>query len=133
MVETPNVRMGCNGDILHDGIRDMQITADQYVSMNMWGGYPAFFGCLEQEFRGFLDDLTDSTQDSGEFLLPAVIDKLVKSGEARVRILKTNGRWFGVTYEEDAQSVRQALKHLTVEGVYENALWSSFRQGVITL
>lgn len=133
VVETPNVRMGCNGDILHDGIRDMQITADQYVSMNMWGGYPAFFGCLEQEFRGFLDDLTDSTQDSGEFLLPAVIDKLVKSGEARVRILKTNGRWFGVTYEEDAQSVRQALKHLTVEGVYENALWSSFRQGVITL
>ena len=116
-----------------DGATWVGLPESTIVSMNMWGGYPAFFGCLEQEFRGFLDNLTDSTQDSGEFLLPAVIDKLVKSGEARVRILKTNGRWFGVTYEEDAQSVRQALKHLTVEGVYKNNLWSSFRQGVITL
>lgn len=97
------------------------------------GRIPCIFRVSGTGIPGILDDLTDSTQDSGEFLLPAVIDKLVKSGEARVRILKTNGRWFGVTYEEDAQSVRQALKHLTVEGVYENALWSSFRQGVITL
>ena len=59
-----------------------------------------------------------------EYLLPRIIDQLVQSGRARVRVLDTPDRWFGVTYKEDKRAVVDAIKGLIEAGVYKSGLYS---------
>ena len=91
------------------------------VSMNMWGFTPDFLEGLEEEFREFL-----RTGDTvrGEFLLPEVVGRRLKTGEARVRCLETKDRWFGVTYKEDRPIVERRIRELIDAGVYPPRLFS---------
>ncbi len=93
-----------------------------HVSMNMWGVTPALFPVLESGFSDFLKNGGIDNLKS-EYLLPDVIDKLVKSGEASVKVLETRDKWFGVTYKEDRQSVEDAFAKLIAEGVYSKNLY----------
>lgn len=86
------------------------------VSMNMWGLRPDFFGELDKAFSEFLKT-ADVTKD--EFFLPSVVDKLIKDGKIKVKVLESQDRWYGVTYKEDKESVVEAIKKLTEEGLYE--------------
>ena len=57
-------------------------------------------------------------------MLPKIIDKLVQSGRARVKVLNTPDKWFGVTYKEDKQAVVDAIRELIRQGVYKEKLFS---------
>ena len=59
-----------------------------------------------------------------EFLIPEVVGALLREGRARVRILPTRERWFGVTYPEDRPAFRAAILELIEAGVYPRDLWS---------
>ena len=93
------------------------------VSMNMWGLPAAFVDELEKGFPEFLDSIPEGDLKK-EYLLPRIIDKLVKSGQATVKILSTPDKWFGVTYKEDRQAVVDAIRKLVDEGVYKEKLFS---------
>ena len=54
-----------------------------------------------------------------EYILPAVIDDLIKSQKAKVKVLETSDKWFGVTYKEDKPLVVNAIKELIAKGMYE--------------
>ena len=58
-----------------------------------------------------------------EYLLPRIIDKLLQKKRAAVKVLETNDRWFGVTYQEDRQSVVNAIQALVDEGAYRAKLF----------
>ena len=58
-----------------------------------------------------------------EYLLPAVVDNLIQSKNATVKILPTEDKWFGVTYKEDKEAVVNAFKELIAKGVYKEDLW----------
>ena len=58
-----------------------------------------------------------------EYLLPTIVDKLIKSGKASVKVLETQDKWFGVTYKEDKESVVAAFRKLIADGVYPANLW----------
>ena len=93
--------------------------------MNMWGFMPEFTGTLESRFRDFLEAHTGKGDLlTAEFLLPTIIDRMLKKGEARVDVLPTNDRWFGVTYQDDIEAVRENFRKLTEEGSYPSPLWS---------
>lgn len=94
----------------------------QNVSMNMWGLSPEFLMELEKGFPEFLKALKPGDMKS-EYLLPKIIDRLVQSGQARVRVLETKDKWFGVTYKEDKPAVAAAIKKLISEGVYKTPLF----------
>ncbi len=98
------------------------IPLNQNVSMNMWGLSPAFLDELERGFPEFLGSLKDGDVKT-EYLLPKIIDKLVHSKKARVRVLETKDRWFGVTYKEDKPAVAAAIRNLVSEGVYPERLF----------
>lgn len=93
------------------------IDPESYVSMNMWGLTPAFLEVLETGFVEFLSNLSEDDIKS-EYLLPTIIDGLIKSGKGTVKVLETNDKWFGVTYKEDKQTVVEAFKELIAAGVY---------------
>ena len=65
--------------------------------------------------------MTDPLKD--EFLLPTVIDKLLKAGEVTVQVLETRDRWFGVTYREDKDLVVRSFRQLIEQGVYSEKLY----------
>ena len=58
-----------------------------------------------------------------EYLLPKIIDKLIKSGKATVRVLETRDKWFGVTYKEDKEAVVASIRRLIADGVYKERLY----------
>ena len=92
------------------------------VSMNMWGLTPAFMETLKNGFVDFLSSIKPGDIKK-EYLLPELIDRLIQSKEAQVDVLETKDSWFGVTYQEDKETVIRAFHELTDAGVYPNGLY----------
>ena len=99
----------------------VKLTEDAIVSMNMWGLTPRFVKALEERFPAFLRNAQGNLK--AEYLLPQVIGDLVQEGNATVKVLPTNDRWFGVTYAEDRESVERSLQELHNKGVYGDTLF----------
>lgn len=102
---------------------DIQINLKSVVSMNMWGFKPQLFGALEKEFIEFLSQI-DENELNKEYLLPTVVGDLVKANKAEVTVLKSNDRWFGVTYKEDKESVVKSFQALIDKGEYPSRLFA---------
>lgn len=102
---------------------DITIDLDSVVSMNMWGFMPSLFEELEAGFVEFLSKLSPEDTKQ-EYLLPEVVGDLVYSNKAKVKVLKTSDRWFGVTYKEDKDSVTTSIKDLIDKDVYPAKLFS---------
>ncbi len=99
-----------------------EIPAGTPVSMNLWGFTPEIITEIENRFAAFLTKNADNPLKC-EFYIPFVVDELVKEGKARVTALTTPEKWYGVTYKEDKQSVTDALKEKTEQGIYPAPLW----------
>jgi NDP-sugar pyrophosphorylase family protein len=97
-----------------------QLTGDELVSMNFWGFPPTIFAALEEGFARFLHQ--EGARPTAEFLLPAAVDQLVTAGAARVAVLPSSGKWFGVTYPADRARVVASLAELTAAGEYPRSL-----------
>lgn len=89
------------------------------VSMNLWGFTPDYFDYSEREFRNFLDK--DLVTPKAEFFIPLCVDTLIKSGEATVKVLDTDSKWFGVTYAADRPGVVAKFAELHADGTYPAA------------
>ena len=118
--ETSNIIKTNNGAAIKT--EDNPIDENSYVSMNMWGLTPEFIDILDKEFVDFLDNLSENSLKS-EFLLPIIIDKLIKNNEAKVNLLETKDKWFGVTYAEDKDFVIKSFKELINKGIYKTPLF----------
>lgn len=117
IVETHNiVKDGDKAKVITEG-GEKYIDVDSPVSMNMWGLQPDFFEVLETGFTEFLKKLNSSDLKT-EYLLPTIIGGLLEEDKVEVKVLKSQDKWFGVTYKEDKESVVQAIKELIAEGEY---------------
>lgn len=122
VVETSDITKIDGGAGVPDGNGGFTpINAESYVSMNFWGLTPEFIDTLEESFIDFLSNVKEGDIKC-EFLLPTIIDNLIKSKKATVKVLETNDKWFGVTYKEDAPIVVDAFKKLVSDGVYPEKL-----------
>ncbi len=92
------------------------LAPDTVVSMNMWGFKPDLFECLETGFVDFLNEKREVPK--AEYLLPEVVDKLIKSGSKKAKVLVAEDKWYGVTYKEDLDSVVKAVRAFCDEGKY---------------
>ncbi len=95
---------------------------EQYVSMNMWGMPERFLQELKQGFPVFLSGIKEGDIKS-EYLLTTIIDNCIKEKKATVKVLRTGGKWFGVTYKEDKESVVASIRALIAEGEYPEKLY----------
>lgn len=91
------------------------------VSMNMWGFTPDYFGYSEEAFVNFLKENGDNPKS--EFFIPLVVNDLIGSGTARVKVLDTTSKWFGVTYADDRQGVVDKIEALIAAGEYPSKLF----------
>ena len=89
------------------------------VSMNLWGFSAGMMGELEK----FLQDNLKKNPLKCEFFLPFAVEELMEEGKAKVKVLKSEDRWYGVTYQEDKGIVMQAISDFKKKGVYPCQLW----------
>ncbi|WP_242130564.1 nucleotidyltransferase family protein [Aestuariivivens marinum] len=108
------MRKDDNGDLV-------PIDENTVVSMNFWGFTPKCFGFGEQLLIDFLEK--NQSNLKAEFYLPTIVNEILKSGGANVEVLKSNAKWFGVTYKEDKAIVQKAIEDLKAANVYPKNLW----------
>jgi hypothetical protein len=106
----------------------LPLAPDSWTSMNCWGFTTELFGELERRFPAFLR-AGEARLEKAEFLIPEVVGELVREKRARVRILPTLERWFGVTYPEDRPAFRQSILALIEAGAYPRDLWAAAQDG----
>ena len=100
----------------------MQSIADNTpVSMNMWGFTPDYFEYSEEYFKEFLKANMDNLK--AEYFIPLMVNKLINDGTARVKVLDTTSKWFGVTYAADRQGVVDKIQALVDAGEYPAKLF----------
>jgi NDP-sugar pyrophosphorylase family protein len=102
--------------------RVTKLTGEEAVSMNCWGFTPAVFPQLQAKFAAFLE--RSGRDEKAECYVPSAVDELVASGQARVKVLRTSGPWFGVTYKEDRPGVVESIRQLIANGDYPERLWT---------
>ena len=58
-----------------------------------------------------------------EYFLPFVVDELLQEKKATVKVLKSEDKWYGVTYKEDKPMVMDAVQKMKDQGLYPQKLW----------
>ena len=91
------------------------------VSMNFWGFTPDYFKYSEEGFVEFLNKSINVPKS--EFFIPTLVDELIENGAAKVKVLRTDSKWFGVTYSADRQGVVDKFAQLHRDGVYPEKLF----------
>ena len=104
-----------------DGSPAFTVSKDTLVSMNMFLFTPYIFEILDKDIKEFFADKTNL--DKKEFLIPDVVFNNIKKDNVKVKVLHTDGKWYGVTYKEDKNNVCQKIKELVDTGVYPEKLW----------
>jgi dTDP-glucose pyrophosphorylase len=99
----------------------IRLTGDEAVSMNFWGFTPAVFEQLRTQFSAFLKK--SGQEQKSECYIPSTVNELVTAGRAKVKVLRTNDSWFGVTYREDRPRVVESIRKLIARGEYPEKLW----------
>ncbi len=107
---------------LNDSGEWEELSGDTIVSMNCWGLTPAIFADLENDFEAFLSSERGQSL-KGECYLPGSVDTMMKNGLCDVRVYPTTASWYGVTYSEDKESVKNSLRALMQNGEYPLQLW----------
>ena len=122
VIETYEIRKETGG--IAQGVQKGEpviLNQQSLVSMNMWGFSEDFLGILEKGFSEFLSSAKLDPLKS-EYLLPDIVDREIRNGRCTVRVLKTEDRWFGMTYQEDVPAVKEAIRRLIDEGQYPEKL-----------
>lgn len=98
------------------------VDPDSLVSMNFWGFTPDFIDELATGFPAFLADLGENRLKA-EYLLPTIVDGLLKEHRVDLSVLASSDHWFGVTFKNDVPYVRDAFHALVENGVYPKKLF----------
>lgn len=98
-----------------------EVSENSKVSMNFWGFDPTVFNFIEKLFKQFLQE--NSKDPKAEFFIPIIGDAFIKQGIGTIKVIPTSAQWFGVTYKEDAPTVKKDIEELVNAGQYPSSLW----------
>ena len=120
VVETKNIVKTAEGAQADDVVLD----TDSLVSMNMWGLTPDFLKTLEEGFEEFFEKEVPENPLKSEYLIPIFIGELLAEDKMSVKVLRTNDTWYGMTYKEDVEAVRESFREMLAEGIYKEDLFA---------
>jgi dTDP-glucose pyrophosphorylase len=121
--ERLKIKRGDDGKVTYLGDDDnrYELADDAVVSMNFWGFHPSIFNRIEADFQDFARD--NQGKPRAEYLIPELVDGMIKEGSAKVKVLVSDDRWYGVTYQEDKPKVQAAFTKLVEDEVYPSPLF----------
>lgn len=102
-----------------------ELRADTPVSMNFWGFQKTILPEIRDYFNNYVSSLETDIQGKikTECYLPMAADYLLKNRNLKIKALKADPDWFGVTYREDREMAAKKIGELTAAGIYPAALW----------
>ena len=116
-------KRGQDAAYTEDGETFVPLSGDTQVSMNFWGFTPEILDEIWDAFPAFLTENLPVNPEKCEFYLPTFVGSRLAEGKVRVRVLPCMETWHGVTYKEDLDSVKAAIRQLKREGKYPARLW----------
>jgi NDP-sugar pyrophosphorylase family protein len=117
-------KFGRTARYLDDAGTAHELAGGELVSMNIFGFLPSVFDQLEAQLARFLTTQRRAS-DSAECLIPVVVDRLVREGATRMRVLPTSDRWFGVTHANDKPGVMETIRAMVRRGDYPSPIWNN--------
>ncbi len=111
-----------DGDQVKDLDSGNTYTGNEHVSMNFWICKPSIFDKIESDFRSFLAD--EELGIKSELYIPKIIQDMLQAGEIKVKVVPSEGDWFGVTYASDREKAVAELQQKTDAGKYDSPLWA---------
>ena len=107
---------------LEDGA-EYPLTGDEIASMNFWGFSGSMLRELDARFSAFLDVNLPKNPLKCEYYLPSAVSAVLREGRGSVTVLRCDEKWYGVTYREDLQGIRDAIAAMKRAGLYPEKLW----------
>lgn len=98
-----------------------KLTGNETVSMNLFGFTPAAFDEFEKYWNGFKK--TNLEAQKAEALLPVAASQIIKDNKGKIKVFTSEESWFGMTYAEDKQVVKDAIAEKIASGYYPEKLW----------
>ena len=99
----------------------IRMTGNETVSMNLFGFSPKAFESFEEYWANFKK--TSLTLPKAEALLPVAASEMIEKGEGRIKMFTSGESWFGMTYPEDKQVVKDEIAKKIKSGYYPDKLW----------
>lgn len=123
VTERTQISKSKNGKIIYknENNESIEMSSNTIVSMNFWGFHPAIFPVAEELFISFLE--TNANDNKAEFYLPTIVDASIKSKNAAYKMVLTNQQWFGITYQEDLQLIKDTIESFMKQNIYPENLW----------
>ena len=121
VVERTAIRREGDHAVFEEDGNNTPLSLDSVVSMNFWGFTPDVFGYVWEGFKSFLGTIDKNPQKS-EYYLPFAVCDLMKKGICNVKVYNSKDAWYGVTYQEDRESVVNSIKALKESGAYPQKL-----------
>jgi NDP-sugar pyrophosphorylase family protein len=109
-------------EFTEDGQNWTEISPNSTVSMNCWGFSKDILAEIETRFIKFLDSNKENLKKA-EYFLPFVVGELIEENRAKVKVLKTSEKWYGVTYPEDKENVVREIAKMIRDEKYPERLW----------
>ncbi len=108
-----------SGDIVDE--EGNKLNSDDIASMNFWAANPEIFAVIEEMFIDFLKE--KGQEMKSEFYIPSIFTHLINNLNQKVKVLKNDSSWYGVTYREDKAEVQAAIADMVKAGDYPSPLW----------
>jgi len=107
--------------VFHEEEKSTPIDGNTLVSVNLFGFTKEIFVDANKYFEEFLSN--EENLETKEFYLPTVVQKSIDENLADVKIISTTSNFYGMTYKEDLEELRENIKKLVEQGVYPSNLW----------
>ena len=99
----------------------IRLTGKETVSMNLFGFSPKVFDSFETYWDNF--KRTSLSLPKAEALLPVAASEMIQSGEGKIKVFTSEESWFGMTYPEDKQVVKDEIAKKIADSYYPEKLW----------
>ncbi|HPE92904.1 MAG: NDP-sugar synthase [Sphaerochaeta sp.] len=107
--------------VSHRESGDLHLTGKEWVSMNFFGFAPSAFESFSSYWDAFIQK--NIRDEKAECYLPNGASNIVTKNEGKIRFYTTQESWFGMTYSEDRENVKEQLAKKIRSGYYPEKLW----------
>lgn len=121
IVENTKISYEGNGIVSELNDKKIALTGDEWVSMNLFGFTPKAFEGFHEYWENFKKE--GLFTEKQEALLPVAASDIVKSEKGKIKFFTSTENWFGMTYPEDREIVKQEIINKIKANYYPEKLW----------
>jgi nucleotidyltransferase family protein len=124
ILETHEIKLEEDGKLSSkEDLDESLLHLDALVSMNMWATYPEFIDLCQEYFKKYLEK-NKNNLEKAEYVLPEMIEELLKDDKAEITIMPTSDKWIGITYKKDLEPAQEEFRKMFGNKIYPANIWS---------